>query len=333
MEKLLYINNYNCTTNRRAGYPNNHLWGIDKLCSCYDVTCAQVPRDVVRMHFKGSGTLNNLYKSFVMFFKYRRYPVVYAACGELTSVFALANLLHLGHRRLYMIQHHGTKGIPFAKGYARIVFISSFVFNVYQHIKNKINVNWGGDFLYAEKFKKGEGIEFDFISAGKSGRDHRCMIRAANEIDAKTVIVAAVNDEKYDSGKITVFSGGNPKKNSCAYNDVFELYAKSRFIVIPIVARTGKSKKALSGLTTFVDAVVMNKPVLVSDSANMGIDIKGLGIGLEYRAGDVMDMKKQMQRLLSLPEPEYRLMCENMRGYSLTHNYEEFCKEIVDIVK
>lgn len=159
------------------------------------------------------------------------------------------------------------------------------------------------------------------------------MIKAANNIEAKTIIVAAVNDTEYDKSKITVISGDNPSKNSSKYDYVYRMYAKSKFIVIPINVRPYKQRYCLAGLTTFVDAVIMHKPVLVSDNTNMGIDVKKLGIGLEYKAGNVEDMRQKMIQLQSLSDEEYYTMCNNMRNYSQTYNYDEFCKDIVAIIK
>lgn len=331
--KLLYINNYNCSKEHKAGLPDNHLWGIDALTKVFDVTCANVPGDTIKIRFKGSSLINNFIKSMKMLFMYFRYDVVYSACGELTDAFALANILHIGNRRLYKIQHHGGKKIPFAKGYSRIMFISPYVSSLY-HIPNKVNVNWGGVKDYANKFiQDNSHIVYDFVSAGKSGRDHHCMIAAANKIDGKTLIISAVNDAHYDPSKITVLSGNDSQRNSTSYDDTYNAYARSRFIVIPIAPRTPKSANCLSGLTTFVDAVVMKKPVLISDSTNMGVDVEALGIGVVYKAGDSDDMRAKMQQLMAWSDDEYQAACRNMDEYSKTHNYDEFCKEILAIVK
>lgn len=192
----------------------------------------------------------------------------------------------------------------------------------------------GGVLSYAEKFSQIKGkYLYDFVSAGKSGRDHDCMIAAANGIEAKTLIISAVNDTSYNSSKITVLSGSDSKRNSTSYKDTYTAYAHSRFIVIPIAPREPKHANCLSGLTTFVDAVVMKKPVLVSDNTNMGIDVEHLGIGMVYKAGDSDDMRAKMQQMLAWTEEEYDKACRNMEEYSRTHNYDEFCKEILSIVK
>ena len=192
----------------------------------------------------------------------------------------------------------------------------------------------GGQIDYANRFRgKSHSIEYDFISAGKSGRDHNCMIKAINGIKAKALIVSAINNLSYDKTKITVMSGNDAHTNSTPYTFVYEMYDKSKFIVIPTVVKEGKNKYTLSGLTTFVDAVVMHKPGLTSDNTNMGMDIEGLGIGLVFKAGDVEDMRNKMLHLLNLSDDEYRQMCDNMAEYSKTHNYNEFCKEIISIIE
>lgn len=191
----------------------------------------------------------------------------------------------------------------------------------------------GGQISFAEKFISTTAkYQYDFVSAGNTARDNDCMIAAANTVEGKTLIISTVNNLCYNKAKITVLSGNESNRYSTSYNETYAIYAQARFIVVPIVRRIQKTK-SLSGLNSFVDAVVMHKPVLASDSTNMGIDIEGLGIGMIYKAGDVEDMRNKMQQLLSLSEKDYKQMCDNMKVYSKTHNYDEFCKEIIDIIE
>lgn len=155
------------------------------------------------------------------------------------------------------------------------------------------------------------------------------MISAANNLHAKSLIVCAVNDTEYNKNKITIIAGTDPQRNSLSYTDVFHYYMQSKFIVIPIEKHPNQKLNALRGLTSFVDAVVLNKPVLVSDNTNMGIDIEGLGIGVVYRAGDNNDMLHKMEYLMSLSVDEYKVLCNNMKNYSQTCNYEKFCEELL----
>lgn len=174
---------------------------------------------------------------------------------------------------------------------------------------------------------------YDFISAGKTGRDYHCMIEAAKRLkNSKFVIITDLLKKTY-SNNVEIISGDISKKNSISADDTFRYYNKSKFIVIPVSLEHSSGQDVLAGLTSFVDAAVMGKPVLISDNTNMGIDVKKLGIGLIYKAGNVNDMADKMKSLMSLNEAEYNKMCDNMREYSKTHNYNVFCKNIVDIIK
>lgn len=146
MRKLLYINDYNCTSQRIEGYPSNHLWGADELSLHYEVVCAKVPADIVRGKSIFNGYINFAYKNLVLALKYFRFPLVYSACGNLAFGFALFNILHLGNRRLFQIQHHCKYKIPFSTGYTKIFFISPHIKNLFPNLKNAVNLNWGGGF-------------------------------------------------------------------------------------------------------------------------------------------------------------------------------------------
>lgn len=142
--KLLYINNYNCTNVHKDGYPDQHMWGADALSKEYDVTCAKVPKNLIKYKFKGAYHINCFWRSLVMLIRYFRYPIVYSACGELTDAFALANILHVGNRKLFKIQHHGNGKILFSKGYSKILFISPVIREYFANINNCKIVEWGG---------------------------------------------------------------------------------------------------------------------------------------------------------------------------------------------
>lgn len=335
-QRLLFINNYFCTLEQSDSYPKNHSWGSRELLGDYDVICAKVPCDLIHSSFKGAYFINTVYKCLYLAIRYFSFPIVYSACGELTAGFALFNILHLGKRKLFKIHHHGGKSIYCSKGYTKIMFISPYIRKYYANLSNTLNIIWGGDTDFAQSCLQTapvKEIRYDFISAGKTGRDHRCMILAANQLEAHTMIISAVNDTDFDKNKVTVLSGTDSKKNSIGYVDVFHYYIQSKFIVIPIVLRNQKERYVLNGLTTFVDAVVLHKPVLISDNTNMGIDVEGLGIGMVYKAGDMEDMRKKMQLLMSLPNEKYQRMCDNMKRYSVGRSYVDFCACLLKQIK
>lgn len=107
--------------------------------------------------------------------------------------------------------------------------------------------------------------------------------------------------------------------------NTYEYYAQARFIVIPVVKRIYDKSLVLAGLTTFVDASILGKPVLLSDNTNIGVDVEKLGIEMTYIAGDYLDMARKMSMLLSLSSDEYNCMCFNMKRFVKNHNCQTFC--------
>lgn len=158
------------------------------------------------------------------------------------------------------------------------------------------------------------------------------MCRALDPLNAKSIIITSKLDFTYNKDKINVISGDIKSNNSLSAVDTYKYYSISRFICIPCAPKVGRNKFGLNGLTSFVDAVVMHKPVLISDNTNMGIDVEGLGIGVTYKAGNVDDMSKKMKMMLSMSDEDYDKMCLNMKEYSKSHNYDVFCKELISII-
>lgn len=327
MKKLLYINNYNCTNLHKEGYPDNHLWGADALSKIYKVKCAKVPGNLFKITFKGSARINNFWKSLVLLIRYFNYDTVYSACGELTDAFALANILRLKHRRLFMIQHHGSSRILFPQGYTKIIFISPVIKKLFPQISNSCFISWGGQQSFADKFENALDLKYDFVSAGKTLRDYKCMSLSLKEMKASALIITTHANFCHNKKNIEVISGFTP------YSLTYKYYSESKFICIPTTVLNGKQKYTLSGLTSFVDAAVMHKPVIISDNTNMGIDVEKLGIGFTYKAGDADDMRNKMLYLMSLSDSQYHKMCDNMERYSKGRTYDDFCNKLLKIIR
>lgn len=158
------------------------------------------------------------------------------------------------------------------------------------------------------------------------------MARALDSLDAKSIIITSKADFDYDHNKLKVISSNGIHNNSMSYKDSYHYYSLTKFICIPTAPKYGKAKKGLNGLTSFVDAVVVHKPVLISDNTNIGIDVEGLGIGFTYKAGDANDMREKMRIMLNLSDSDYSMMCNNMSEYSKSHNYNEFCERLLNVI-
>ena len=190
----------------------------------------------------------------------------------------------------------------------------------------------GGQQSFADKFGKALDLKYDFVSAGAAVRDFQCMATAMDGLDGTAAIITN-KVLQYDQNKIDIIGGPGNSNYSVSYENTYKYYSESKFICIPTKVLNGKKKYTLSGLTSFVDAVVMHKPVIISDSTNMGIDVESLGIGTVYKAGDVEDMRNKMLYLMSLSDSQYHKMCDNMERYSKGHAYDDFCNKLLKIIR
>ena len=277
---------------------------------------------------------NLVYTNLFLLFKYFRCEIVYSACGELTYGFALANILRLGRRHLFNVQHHAHH-LMFTKGYDRIFFISSVIADHYSGLKNKETLCWGCDEGFAKSSfdTAWDGTyEYYFASIGKCFRDDDILAQASESLGARTLVISDVNSLAKKYRDVTFVAGVRNGENPVGYREVFKYMQKTKFIVIPIIPQPYGFSLGLSGLTSFVDAMAAGKPVLVSDNTNMGVDVENLGLGFVYKAGNMNEMKEKMQRMLEMSDNEYSCMVERVKSYASKHDYANFCKSLTSSI-
>ena len=99
--------------------------------------------------------------------------------------------------------------------------------------------------------------------------------------------------------------------------------------IIPIVPELASS--SLCGLTSFIDALALGQPILMSDNTNISVDIDKLKIGLTYKAGDYENLKDKILYMKNNPQV-VKEMGLNARKYAERHSYEEFCKVLYQAI-
>jgi hypothetical protein len=123
---------------------------------------------------------------------------------------------------------------------------------------------------------------------------------------------------------ITVYSSGDNSINFYTYRELLKLYSQSKYIVIPIVKFAQEDTPVLSGLTSYIDAISLGIPFLMSDNTLIGED----NLGFIYKAGDVNDFLSKLDSLINLTDVQYKDMKEKLLNYSNIHCYDRFCKDL-----
>jgi glycosyltransferase involved in cell wall biosynthesis len=125
------------------------------------------------------------------------------------------------------------------------------------------------------------------LALGSANRDYRLMFRAVEELNLPTIVVSS---DKITSG---LEIPRNVKVDNTLSRDECRILAqKARINVVPI----GDTDTA-SGHVTIVEAMAMRRPLLVTECPGLSDYVENEVTALTYKAGDLDDLKKKLQRL------------------------------------
>jgi glycosyltransferase involved in cell wall biosynthesis len=178
---------------------------------------------------------------------------------------------------------------------------------------------------YPRSVPLGRGV----IAAGRSGRDFETFARAVGQTNVPGSIVcprqiaprgpiaANLQTLTYDAG------------DGFAPAEIINRLAAARAVAIPLAVGWPHT---MNGLGALADALGLGKPVIVTRTPWLGIDVEGLGIGFSVDPGDVDGWRRAITRLDDEPE-----LAEEMghRARALvdagTYSSVTFADEIMDI--
>lgn len=316
--RLLYINDY---ANDKSildkidayKYPRHHLWGADYLMKDFGVTIAAFP------HCKITH-ISKLWINLFLFIKYYNYDIIYSAVPNFTLFFSICKFLRIKKYKLVTVIHHPTTLALFTSTINKLIFISEDVKNNYiSKVHNKKlpaeYVFWGGDMDFYTHYYHQCNHKYDFICAGKIHRDFS-LLRQCLPTEARCIMIG---------NKSSV-------KNEINESELMEYYLRSRFVIIPIVDYGTTEIPVLAGLTSFIDALCMRIPVIMSDNTLIGVDIEKLGIGRIYKAGSSDELRSVLKEMQELSDEEYEQMRNKISVFLQGHTYEGFCRKIYSII-
>ena len=137
--------------------------------------------------------------------------------------------------------------------------------------KRKGNGDAGGDY---------------FLAVGKTMRDYPTLLAACAKVDAKFRIIAP----KESAGNVPippnvefVETSSDPPDAAISYPELRDWYAGATAVLLPLTGDPGDT----SGYTSLLEAIQMGKPVLMTRSGCLDVDVEGLGIGKWIPPGDV----------------------------------------------
>ena len=322
--------------------PRHHVWGIDKLIKYFDLKFInyKCPKCLIKIHLARLYYYYFQVKVLLLSFDC---DCVYAAASPLINLLAGLKYWKLISIKLFMIVHHPQNFSLKRMAYNKLFFITKVAYNqACIDYKNKSNLfiynEWGPDmdFYRMQSINRKNKDKISFISIGKANRDHNVLLAASRNINVNTFIICTkrsqptnYNPETDTNIKVliqnddTLISG-----NLMSYREMISVLSDYDVVVIPIP----HGHKALCGLTSFNDAIALGKPVIIADSANLGIDVEKEGFGFIYKSGDVQDLREKMNRFIQMPS-----LVESMGNkayeYACSNNNSKFSDTILTEIK
>jgi len=327
--KVLYINDYACSKNSVeqciAGcYPKSHLWGMVEFIQLHPDTKVKLlninnftPPHFERIFKSKFVKFIHLYKVICVFVLHFKYDIVYSALPGYELGFLIAKKLGVKKYRIISVVHHPASRLMMVDMYDKLIFISKVAYEKYSSRENVEYLFWGPDLdFYNSNIVNESEIKYDFVAAGKTHRDYMLLRKAlAGRID-----------------RIAIFGENDSKNNEICYSDLLKEYRQARFIAIPM-RKMPQDNAILIGLTSFVDALGMGLPILISDNSLIGIDIEKLNIGYVYRAGDLKDLEDTLKKYDRLTPEKYQQMCVNCKKFAEKNSFAKFSSRICELIK
>ena len=321
---ILYLNDYSCSERELRFHldrnaPLHHMWGVDALAGGGETV------DILRhpSNPQGGGgilcRLNLLYENLRIFLRHCRCKTVFSALPGYEKGFLLANKIGLGHYKIVTVVHHPATRLHLIEQYDKLLFFSPTVREAFGNPSNSEYLFWGPDLeFYARHALPAPApacYEYDFVSAGKVYRDYDLFFRVIPGL----------------TSRYKVFGAGSSVRNEIGYTDLMKVCSRTRFICLP-VAKFQQEGRILVGLTAFLDAIALGKPILMSDNTLIGIDVEAQGLGLLYKAGDESDFREKAARLLALDDAQYAAMAARCRAFAAAHNYRKWSARLARLL-
>ncbi len=179
--------------------------------------------------------------------------------------------------------------------------------------------------------------DMDWICAvGKSQRDYATLIQAMRGLPMTCRIVTTVNKETQGPKDLNVTArslasedvGANILLGPGSPAEVREIYARSRFVVIPLVPNFRDN-----GVTVAVEAMAMGKAIICSRTYGM-IDIIEHGVnGLLVPPGDPVALREAIQYLWDNPSVAERMGAEGRRRADRVYALERFTASVQQVIR
>jgi glycosyltransferase involved in cell wall biosynthesis len=330
-------------------YPRSHLWGADALSKA-GARVVYIRPDSSSVCYKllsmlsrlAKGRLGNLEFDWLIVTSFWRYDLIYICYG---SFLATQLLRALGVIRCPVVAwvYRPPRAIPFWKlrdlqtrfpfrygldGLLCLTKRAEQGWKVKWPRKRISFLAWGADtIMFAGSDSPGEF----FFACGRTYRDYATLLAAAAQVPVPLKIIASrslLGSQPLPPNVHLVQGPNNPSNDrGILYADIIgEYYAKAKAVLIclqPIEDDT-------SGLTNLLEALAMGRPVAITRTGSLDIDVEKEGVGRLVAPGDVKGWVDLLRHWQNDPQ---ELAVMSSRALDLANKYYNHERHGRDVVR
>jgi glycosyltransferase involved in cell wall biosynthesis len=174
----------------------------------------------------------------------------------------------------------------------------------------------------------GAVVQRRISSAGLELRDYPTLIEAVRDLDVEVCLAAASPWSKRRNETAGRSLPANVSARGYSYRELRELYASSRFVVVPLYENDFQA-----GVTTILEAMAMGKAVIVTQTSGQRDVIRHDVDGVYVPPGDPQVLRGAIVRLLEHPEEAERLGANARQTIESTMSLDRWADRIAHVVR
>lgn len=327
----------------KSQMPSHHLFGIHEMVDHYEEKEDGIIRGILYKNlFSEEGYVDffiwksgkkNILKQIRQLMKLsRKYDLIYDQLNRCSIYLGMLKKIGRLKCKLLTIMHHPPYDLQLkisdSDGY--IFFNEDYRRIAEQVCPNKSNNyytnEWFPDIQWYDNVIENENnnmTEAFFIDNGKSRRDRKTLIEAAN------------------NSKIRIDYAGNRNENE-GYARAYSVDLKDdismakrlktyRAVVVPVL-ENNKYKIGPLGITSFLDCIALQLPVIASDNVCFAEDIERYGLGKIYKTGDAESLSENLLKVENDKE-EYKILKSNIKKYRKNRDIIFYSKNLLKIIR
>ena len=337
-------------------YPKNQLWGFDLLKE-QGHEIVPVPTKANQGIAAWFGRLldkltKNRLGDFLIEFQVLRHAgkadIIYAPSGHF---FLLPLLRRLGLLKAKLVTLFfrlpdnsawwNLRGMRFTRyvlnGFDGILCLTKQAENNFQQRTNDISVRYLPWFADPDIFHSSEVTSDDegyFLCVGKTRRDYPTLLKACAKVDIQFRIIApkeSAQGTPIPANVQFIETSQDPPDAAISYPELHDWYAGAHAVLIPLMGDPSDT----SGYTTLLEAMAMGKPILMTQSGCLDIDIEELGIGYTVPPGDddawikaIQSLEQDAKRVKTMGHRSRQVAQTQFSPTSFRDNLNRFLKHL-----